>query len=106
MAREVTNEELVNAIRESDRFTKGEKLYAEFQYGNGSLGHFHTSLFQTIGRADDANLAHLTQAFPEEVTAYRNWTEGFLYNRVQDFREELEDAKRNRNQGSEDTVPH
>lgn len=86
----LTQRQFVNAIQRSDKFDAGEKLYLEYQYGNGSLGDFYKDLFSAIGRADSTNLVRLATGFPAEVKAYLRWTQGDLHDHAEAFFKEVE----------------
>ena len=49
-------------------FTEEETIAYAWQYG--MLGDFHTSLMQTISKADTPNLYKLSLGFPADVNAY------------------------------------
>lgn len=51
----------------------GWDRFIEFQYQ--FTGDFYTLLFRTIAQADGKNLQRLGMGFPEEVHAYKLWTQ-------------------------------
>lgn len=53
--------------------TKGERWVIEWQYR--MHGDFNTALSQAIMMADRRNLAKLAQGFPDEVSAFRHYSE-------------------------------
>lgn len=75
----------VNAIAEimsSPDWTAGEKWVVQWQFR--FLGDFGQALAECICRADEANLARLSRAFPDEVSGYCSWAHGDLGNRLRD----------------------
>jgi hypothetical protein len=51
----------------------GFDKYLEYQFHLS--GNFYTRLFQAIELADEENLAKLSTAFPQEVEAYKTWSQ-------------------------------
>lgn len=73
----------IGMLLSSDKFTDGEKLLIEWQFGMS--GDFYKALWQAIGRADGSNLMKLGMGFPAEVRAYMQWTQGNLGERIRDM---------------------
>lgn len=72
--------QLRKALRRPEEFTQGELLW--FRHLLGECGGFFTALFHAMSHADGVNLARLQVVFPEEVAAFRAWTQGDLAQRV------------------------
>ena len=56
-----------------NKLSVGEMFIYEWQYS--ALGSFKRSLAESMVAADGMNLNKLAKGFPEEVEAYRNYTD-------------------------------
>ena len=56
----------------SDQLTKGERFIWNWQYRR--LGGFASSLIDAIRRADEHNRERLRRGFPDEVSAYEQFS--------------------------------
>ena len=68
------------AALSSNDWTDGEKTILRWQYRD--LGGFWTAFMEAAMRADDANLEHLSRAFPSAIEAVRSWKFGDLGRRM------------------------
>ena len=67
----------IEELKQGDELNQGEIDLYFWQYGK--LGSFKEHLFKAISKADTVNLNNLKKGFPEQVNAYRNYsnTEGY-----------------------------
>ena len=60
--------------KEYNKLDQGTKRLVDWQMGR--TGAFWTLMFEAMNRADGQNLDRLQEAFPEEVLAYRSYSQG------------------------------
>ena len=70
----------IQKLLNSELLNEGEKQLVRWQYNLG-MGSFSTHLWQAIAAADEDNLRKLWIAFPEEVMAYKQFTQTPLMTR-------------------------
>lgn len=73
----------LQAALASDKFSEADKCAIRWQYG--LYGGFFEKLFRAIAHADTFNQEKLALGFPDEVAGYRSWSEGDLFQRLEDF---------------------
>lgn len=74
------NFKMAGEILRSPDWTEAEKLVVRWQFG--LLGDFRQALMVAIARADDINLAKLSEGFETEVTGFLAWSRGDLATRL------------------------
>jgi len=80
---EMSKTEILNNLWASDAFTKMEKKWLTFQWGE-ETSSFRKSLWNVLLLSDEENLERLARGFSEEVLVLRLWRHGDLAKRARD----------------------